>query len=331
MSDYPAKSPSLVLVPPVALMEWQSEINDYTNGKLRVLVYHGQEKSKLSRADLRKHNVILVTYAGLEYIYRKQQKGVRRKEEDVEEVELVKADSLIHSLKWHRVILDEAHSIKTRMSNTSKAYFALKANHKWCLSGTPFQNRIGELFSLLMFLEIKPFAYYLCKSCPCKELHWNFVDKRCCATCGHWPMEHVSIFNKEILDPTGNAGEGQIAFGNLQLLLDRVMLRRLKKDHVSTTELPPKQVIIHCEAFNEIELDLATSVMTNSTRQFDNYVAQGVVLNNSANIFGLIMQMRQIANHPDPLFSPCCGKTTNKVLHSERIRQKVESTRTNPL
>ncbi|KAI9765857.1 MAG: DNA repair protein rad16 [Geoglossum simile] len=273
MSDYPAKSPTLVLVPPVALMQWQSEINDYTNGKLKVLVYHGQKKDKLSKADLRKHDVILVTYSGLEYTYRKEQKGVRRKDEEEEEVELVKADSLIHSVKWHRVILDEAHSIKTRVSNTSKACFALKANHKWCLSGTPLQNRIGELFSLLKFLEIKPFAYYLCV-----------------------PAKRVVMVQR-----AGHTGEGQTAFGKLQLLLDRVMLRRLKKDHVSSMELPPKQVVIHREVFNEIELDLATSVMTNSTRQFDNYVAQGVVLNNYANIFGLIMQMRQVADHPDLL------------------------------
>ncbi|KAH0563005.1 hypothetical protein GP486_002425 [Trichoglossum hirsutum] len=300
MSDYPAKDPTLVLIPPVALIQWQSEISDYTNGKLKVLVYHGQKKERLRKTDLKKHDVILITYSGLEHIYRKEQKGVRRKADlDEEEEEIVKADSLIHSIKWHRVILDEAHSIKTRNSSTSKACFALNAKHKWCLSGTPLQNRIGELFSLLKFLEIKPFAYYFCKR----------------------PMDHVSVFNKEILDPSkndtnlgkkeasltfavqrsGNEGDGRTAFEKLQILLDRVMLRRLKRDHVSSMELPPKEVVIHREIFNEIELDLATSVMTNSTRQFDNYVAQGVMLNNYANIFGLIMQMRQVADHPDLL------------------------------
>jgi len=39
--------------------------------------------------------------------------------------------------------------------------------------------------------------------------------------------------------------------------------------------------------------------MTNTSRQFDTYVSRGVMLNNYANIFGLIMQMRQVANHPD--------------------------------
>ena len=42
MSDYPQKEPTLVVVPPVALLQWSSEIGEYTDGKLNVLVYHGQ-------------------------------------------------------------------------------------------------------------------------------------------------------------------------------------------------------------------------------------------------------------------------------------------------
>jgi DNA repair protein RAD16 len=63
--------------------------------------------------------------------------------------------------------------------------------------------------------------------------------------------------------------------------------------------LPTSSVIIHSEFFGEIERDFSTSIMTNSARQFDTYVSRGVMLNNYANIFGLIMQMRQVANHPD--------------------------------
>lgn len=44
MSDYPAKSPSLVLIPPVALMQWQQEIGDYTDGTLKTFVFHGTNK-----------------------------------------------------------------------------------------------------------------------------------------------------------------------------------------------------------------------------------------------------------------------------------------------
>ena len=77
------------------------------------------------------------------------------------------------------------------------------------------------------------------------------------------------------------------------------MLRRLKRDYTSALELPPKQVIIHKEFFGEVERDFSSSIMVNTERQFDTYVNRGVMLNNYANIFGLIMQMRQVANHPD--------------------------------
>jgi DNA repair protein RAD16 len=56
---------------------------------------------------------------------------------------------------------------------------------------------------------------------------------------------------------------------------------------------------MHQEFFGEIERDFSSSIMTNTHRQFDTYVSRGVMLNNYANIFGLIMQMRQVANHPD--------------------------------
>ena len=63
MSDYPAKNPTLVVVPPVALMQWQSEITDYTNGTLKVLVFHGTNKltKGLRKKDLMKYNVIMIS------------------------------------------------------------------------------------------------------------------------------------------------------------------------------------------------------------------------------------------------------------------------------
>jgi len=54
--------------------------------------------------------------------------------------------SPLHSLCWWRVVLDEAHFIKSRSSQTSASAFSLTAIHRWCLSGTPLQNRVGEFY-----------------------------------------------------------------------------------------------------------------------------------------------------------------------------------------
>ena len=70
----------------------------------------------------------------------------------------------IYLTKRHSVEqLDEAHNIKERATNTAKACFELESNYKWCLSGTPLQNRVGELYSLVRFLGGDPFSYYFCE------------------------------------------------------------------------------------------------------------------------------------------------------------------------
>ncbi|CEI69407.1 DNA repair protein RAD16 [Fusarium venenatum] len=300
MSDYPAKRPSLVLVPPVALMQWQSEIKSYTDGTLKTFVYHGtnQKTKGITVSQLKKFDVIMMSYNSLESIYRKQEKGFKRKDG------IYKEKSVIHALNFHRIILDEAHCIKTRTTMTAKACFALKTSFRWCLTGTPLQNRIGEFFSLIRFLNIAPFASYLCKQCPCSTLEWSMDEHSRCSGCKHAGMQHVSVFNQELLNPIqkyGNRGPGKTAFGRLRLMTDRIMLRRLKKDHTNSMELPVKEIYVDRQFFGEVENDFANSIMTNGQRKFDTYVAQGVLLNNYANIFGLIMQMRQVADHPDLL------------------------------
>jgi DNA repair protein RAD16 len=96
---------------------------------------------------------------------------------------IVKEKSPVHQIHWNRIIvcsiprhpivsslslavhqLDEAHNIKERSTNTAKAAFELMSSYKWCLSGTPLQNRVGELYSLVRFLGGDPFSYYFCMS-----------------------------------------------------------------------------------------------------------------------------------------------------------------------
>lgn len=311
MSDYPAKAPTLVCVPPVALMQWTNEIREYTENKLNVLVYHGTNAKckKMTVKDLKKFDVIMVSYNSLESLHRKEIKGWSRGED------IVKEASPLHAIHYHRLILDEAHSIKSRNTGVAKACFALQGTYKWCLSGTPVQNRIGEFFSLLRFLEVRPFADYFCRSCKCEKLHWATDADHMCVACNHGASEHISVFNQELLNPiTGDDVDlREQALAKLHMVTARIMLRRMKRDHTNSMELPMKDIIIHNEFFSEVERDFSTSIMSNSNRKFDTYVAQGVMLNNYANIFGLIMQMRQVANHPDLLLKKNAAEGSSNV------------------
>lgn len=93
-------------------------------------------------------------------------------------------------LSWHLTFLQQ------RTTGVAKACFALNASYKWCLSGTPVQNRIGEFFSLLRFLQVRPFASYFCKQCPCSQLQWTANKQGRCTECSH---TYVSISKQPIL------------------------------------------------------------------------------------------------------------------------------------
>ncbi|KAI0052617.1 hypothetical protein FA95DRAFT_1483276 [Auriscalpium vulgare] len=285
--------PNLVVAPTVAIMQWRNEIATHTDN-MQVLVWHGASRMSDPK-ELQKYDVVLTTYAVLESCFRKQHSGFKRK--DV----MVKEKSPLHAVEWNR-ILDEAHNIKERSTNTAKATFELHAKYRWCLSGTPLQNRVGELYSLVRFLGCDPFSHYFCKKCDCKSLHWKFSDKRTCDDCGHSPMLHACFWNNEILTPIQKhamQGPGKIAFKKLRILLDRIMLRRTKLQRADDLGLPPRTVVVRRDYFSPEEKELYLSLFSDAKRQFSTYVDAGTLLNNYSNVFSLLTRMRQMACHPD--------------------------------
>lgn len=290
------KRPNLVVGPTVALMQWKHEIEKHTEGEVfKVLLFHGANRATTVE-ELEKYDIILTSYSVLESVYRKQNYGFKRKGG------LVKEDSPLHALPFYRVILDEAHNIKDRTSGTAKAANSLICEKKWCLTGTPLQNRIGEMYSLIRFLKIDPIYKYFCTKCDCENHEWKFSDWRHCDVCGHSPMLHTNFFNHFMLkniQKHGIEGDGLTSFQHIRLLLNNIMLRRTKLERADDLGLPPRVVEIRRDRFNEEEKDLYTSLYSDSKRKFNDYVAEGVVLNNYANIFTLITRMRQLADHPD--------------------------------
>lgn len=183
----------MVVAPVVALMQWKHEIETHAEG-FTVCLWHGQGRMKAD--ELKKYDVVgcfllvesLLRHTGTQLLW-DTRSCLSSTAERVQERQCVYQRAIARALfpvaqvsyrfpvsniaDKSRVILDEAHNIKERSTNAAKAAFALNAQYKWCLSGTPLQNRVGELYSLVRFLGADPFSHYFCKQCDCKSLHWQ--------------------------------------------------------------------------------------------------------------------------------------------------------------
>ncbi|KAK0522956.1 DNA repair protein rad16 [Tilletia horrida] len=301
---------TLVVAPTVAIMQWSNELAKYAP-QFKVVLWHGANRAAVDSDEMRKADVVLTSYAVLESSFRRQETGFVRKGEKFTE------KSAVHTMEWRRVVLDEAHNIKDRATNTARGAFALRAMYRWCLSGTPLQNRVGELFSMVRFIGAEPFANYYCLQCDCKSLHWNMVKGKFCAVCGHTPMQHTCFWNNEVLKPIqrngAEAGEGKDAFMRLRTLLQHMMLRRTKLERADDMGLPPRTIVVRRDVFNEEEADLYQSLYTDGQRKFTTFIDSGTVLNNYSNIFTLLTRMRQMACHPDLVLRSKTG-TAAKLL-----------------
>jgi DNA repair protein RAD16 len=212
--------------------------------------------------------------------------------------------SPLHAISWSRIILDEAHRIKGRTNSTAMAAYALQADNgfKWCLTGTPLQNRVGELYSLIRFLRVRPYAFYYCKIKGCKCECARFMRDRYCPNCGHVRFCHYSCFKSKVSNPIikyGYMGAGKAAFQTLRHdILNRVMLRRTKEERKSDLKLPPIKVHIRKDKLSKQESDFYSSLYMQSCVKFDTFIKSGTILHNYAHIFDLLTSLRRAVDHP---------------------------------
>ncbi|XP_011866098.1 PREDICTED: transcription termination factor 2-like isoform X2 [Vollenhovia emeryi] len=134
--SYP-KGGTLVVCPASLLAQWKNEVwNRCERGLLSVEMYHGNNRQSVS-TKLTKNNIVITTYHILTREY--------------------KFSSTLYKIHWERVILDEAHIIRNPKSQGFEAVCKLSANKRWCLTGTPIQNKELDLYSILKFLRCSPF------------------------------------------------------------------------------------------------------------------------------------------------------------------------------
>ena len=120
--------PSLVVVPKSLIFNWRQESARFTPS-LRVLEYTGDQRDRAA-VDPAAHDLVLTTY------------GVLRRDSE-----------RLAAIGFDYAILDEAQAIKNATTAGAKAARLLNARHRLALTGTPVENRIGDLWSLFEFLN----------------------------------------------------------------------------------------------------------------------------------------------------------------------------------
>ncbi len=119
--------PALVVCPTSLVPNWQAEAARFAPS-LRTLVLHGPDRAGRFDA-IAAHDLVITTYPLL-----------------------ARDHAVLTAQDWHVVVLDEAQTIKNPLAATSKLARTLRASQRLCLSGTPLENHLGELWSLFDFL-----------------------------------------------------------------------------------------------------------------------------------------------------------------------------------
>lgn len=262
---------TLVVAPLALIKQWESEIKTKVTSShsLRVLVHHGPNRTKRFE-ELKKYDVVITTYQILasEHASSSDAEGG------------IKIGC--YGVHWYRTILDEAHSIKNRNAKSTQACYALKSHYRWCLTGTPMQNNLDELQSLIRFLRIKPYC----------EL-------------GPW---------KQYITGPMKSGRGNLAMKRLQAVLRVIMKRRtkdvLKKEGALNPGGKPKDGEMKSSGFKIVERKVETVVahFDEQERRFYDRLSdraqrslKEMMGGQKADYIGalvLLLRLRQACNHP---------------------------------
>ncbi|CAA7036442.1 unnamed protein product [Microthlaspi erraticum] len=296
---------TLIVCPASVVRQWARELDEKVSDecKLSVLVYHGGNRTK-DPVELAKYDVVVTTYAivtnevpkkplvdeeendekntekrGLASGFpnnrkRKAAMGASKKRkkrgrESIDDDSSFDPDcGTLARVGWLRIVLDEAQTIKNHTTQVARACCFLRAKRRWCLSGTPIQNSIKDLYSYFRFLKYNPYAVY-------KSFHDTIKV----------PISRNSL-------------QG---YKKLQAVLRAIMLRRTKGtllDGKPIINLPPKKLNLSQVDFSVEERSFYMKLQADSRSQFKAYKDAGTVSQNYANILLLLLRLRQACDHP---------------------------------
>lgn len=231
--------PALIIAPTSVVGNWEREVERFAPS-LEVVRHYGVSRAR-SAGDIPKKpgTLVLTTY------------GLLRRDAE-----------LLSSIDWSVAALDEAQNIKNAASATARAARALRASHRFALTGTPVENRLAELWSILEFANPGLLG----------------------------PLE---AFRRDFALPIERYGNDEAAL-RLRRIVGPFILRRLKSDPTIIQDLPPKnEMKVVCTLTRE-QATLYKAVVDEELRRIES--SGGI--ERRGRVLALLMFTKQICNHP---------------------------------
>jgi superfamily II DNA or RNA helicase len=235
--------PALLIAPTSVVGNWEREVERFAPS-LELVRHYGSLRAK-SAGDIPKTpGTLVVTTYGL----------LRRDAE------------LLSEIEWSVAALDEAQNIKNASSATARAARGLRASHRFALTGTPVENRLAELWSILDFANPGLLG----------------------------PLE---AFRRDFALPIERYGNDEAA-ARLRRIVGPFILRRLKSDWTIIQDLPPKnEMKVVCTLTRE-QATLYKAVVDEELRRIEALELERDGIERRGRVLALLMFTKQICNHP---------------------------------
>jgi SNF2 family DNA or RNA helicase len=256
----PFPAPVLLVAPTSVVTNWQREFARFAPD-LNVYIHRGAERLKDNafQGEIQDKDVVLTSYP-----------VIRRDGE------------MFQDMPWQAVILDEAQNIKNPSTKQTQAIRKLKAEYRIALTGTPVENRLSELWSIMHFLN------------P------GYLGSR----------EH---FRSKFALPIERYQDKE-ALQQMRQLVNPFILRRVKTDPSVISDLPEKvETKVYC-TLTEEQATLYEAVVQDSIRKIEEQ-EEGV--GRRGLVLSMLMQLKQICNHPVQYLHASSQRGNDPSLNSE--------------
>jgi SNF2 family DNA or RNA helicase len=261
--------PVLLVCPTSVLNNWEREVKKFAP-KLSTFIHHGDKRSK-----------------GKDFV-----QTIKNKSLVITSYSLIYRDAkTLEEIDWQGVILDEAQNIKNPTAKQSQAVRKLKADFRISLTGTPVENRLSDLWSILDFLN------------P------GFLGT-------------PQFFQKRFAIPIEKYGDRE-SLQTLRSLTQPFILRRLKTDKDIIQDLPEKQEMnVFCGLSSE-QAEIYQQLVENSLSEID----EATGIKRRGLILTLILRLKQLCNHPELIKEQKnlenFGDRSGKLLRLEEMLEEI--------